>query len=288
MTMPTLNEIEIAWRKSGSGVCIIVEGETELEDAWFYGQWFDYRAREVSFFPQNGAEKVELAVAELRAKLAAKQVYGIVDRDFASNQAVTYPPLPANGVVRTPKYTLENYLLDSECWFDYIRPYTRRATKPGWNTLAEVQATIEDLCRTCCSLTAYNWTLRQARERDYHAFKALPEADKRYKEHPKALANVGDLSTHLHRLQTSLGLTDFDLAQEYTNYFQTLRNASFDDLEMVVSGKYVLTLLREQFPLKVSGKQAWDDVLGAYIDKCPDPPPDLVRLIDLILEDAHA
>jgi hypothetical protein len=62
---PALSEIEIAWRKSGIGVCIIVEGETELEDAWFYKQWFDYRAKEISFFPQDGCEKVENAVAAL-------------------------------------------------------------------------------------------------------------------------------------------------------------------------------------------------------------------------------
>ena len=37
---PTFTEIEVAWRASGSGLCIIVEGETELQDPWFYQQWF--------------------------------------------------------------------------------------------------------------------------------------------------------------------------------------------------------------------------------------------------------
>ncbi len=281
---PTLNEI--AWQ-SGAGVCIIVEGETEQEDAWFYKQWFDDRAREVSFFPQDGAEKVAVAVEQLRATLGRKQVYGLIDRDFADDQAVTYPPIPADGVLRTKKYTLENYLLDPACWFEYVRPLTRRSPKPGWNTVEEAEATLVQLYRECTPLAAYNRTLRQARAEDYVAFKALDEAWKRYKEHPKALDNV-DVLGQLQTIQTQMGLTDVDLPQFYTDHLTRLQNASLNELETGVSGKYVLTLLREQFPLKISGRQAWDDVLGAYIDTCSDPPPDLADLIDLILTEAHS
>ena len=281
----TLNEIELAWRKSGSGVCIIVEGETELEDAWFYKQWFDYRAREISFFPQDGYEQVELAVAELRPRLGAKSVYGLIDRDFAPD--VTYPPLPANGIFRTRKYTLENYLLSPECWFDYIRPHTLRSPKPGWNSLAEAQATIISLYQECVPLSAYNWTLHQARAQDYEAFKVMPEADRQYKRHPKSLDNL-NVPDHLHQLQMRIGLTSLDLPQLYARQVEDLMKAPLGTLGTMVSGKYVLNRFRESFPLKISGKQAWDDVLGAYIDKCPDPPLDLAQLIDLILEDAHA
>ena len=108
MAYPTLSEIEVKWRASGSGVCIIVEGETELEDAWFYNYWFGNRSREVTFFPQDGWERVVDAVTTLRIKLDAKRVYGIVDRDFEEN--VVYDPFPSHGILRTLKYTLENYL----------------------------------------------------------------------------------------------------------------------------------------------------------------------------------
>lgn len=284
MGTPTLNEIELAWRKSGSGVCIIVEGETELEDAWFYQQWFDYRAREVSFFPQDGYEQVTLAVEELRPRLGAKSVYGIIDRDFAPD--VTSLPLPENGVFRTQKYTLENYLLNPECWFEYIRPHTRRSPKPGWNSLAEAEATILSLYQGCVPLSAYNWTLHQARAQNYEAFKVLPEADRQYKRHPKALDNM-DVPDRLHQLQKQMRLTGLDLPQLFGKQVEALMEAALDTLETMVSGKFVLTLLREQFPLKVFGRQAWDDVLGAYIDKCSDPPGDLVELIEFILQDAH-
>ena len=67
-----------------------------------------------------------------------------------------------------------------------------------------------------------------------------------------------------------------------------LEKSSLEMLETEVSGKYVMNLLREGFPLNISGKQAWDDILGAYIDICPDPPEDLTGLIELILQDSHS
>jgi hypothetical protein len=218
--------------------------------------------------------------------LGAKQVYGIVDRDFTTN--VTYPPFPVDGILRTQKYTLENYLLNPMCWFKYIRPLARRTPKPGWNTVEEVEATIEGLYRECLSVTAYNWTLREARDEDYVAFKALSETDKSYKEHPKALTNLGDVPAHFRRIQSQMGFHSYDLVERYNVLLQLLQNSNLAALETVVSGKYILNLLRERFPLKISGKQAWDDVLGAYIDICPDPPEDLARLIELILQDSRS
>ena len=79
---PSLTDIEAGWRKSGSGLCIIVEGETVQEDPWFYGQWFDNEARRFTFFPQDGWAKVGEAVAALRQTLGERSVYGIRDRDF--------------------------------------------------------------------------------------------------------------------------------------------------------------------------------------------------------------
>jgi len=284
-TYATLGDVEIAWRSSGSGVCVLVEGETELEDAWFYNRWFGDRAREITFFPQDGWERVVAAVAELRARLGPKYVYGILDRDFEDPPA--YPPVPADGILRTSKYTLENYLLDPDCWYRYVRPLTLRTPKPGWNTPVEVRATIEGLYQECLPLSAYNWTLRQAQHLDKAAFLGLRDADKEYKEHPKALENLRDVSAYLRSLQEQLGIAD-DLGQTYTDRLSYLQTLALADLEKLVSGKYVLKLLQERFPLRLSGNQAWDDVLGAYLHGCPDPHPDLVNLVELILQDAHS
>ncbi len=282
MARPTLSDIEANWRASGSGVCIIVEGETEQEDPWFYNTWFGDRARELTFFPQDGWEQVVAAVASLRVSLGAKKVYGIIDRDFEAQ--VTYAPFPADGILRTRKYTLENYLLDPRCWFELVRPFMRRDPKPGWGTVAEAQTTIEALYQECVSVSAYNWTLWQAQNLDSVAFKGLPDKEREYARHPKTLGNWGDVPSRLRRVQAHMGFPD-DLGRLYADRLMYLQTLSLTELEQVVTGKIVLTLLREHFPLRLSGHRAWDDTLGAYVDTCPDPPPDLVELVERIIED---
>ncbi len=188
MAYPTPDDIEFKWRASRTGIFIVVEGETELDDAWFYSQWFSDRARQITFFPQDGWEKVVGAVENLRARLGAKRVYGIVDRDFEGT--VSLEVCPADGILRTPKYTLENYLLNPEDWFKYVHPHTGRASKPGWNTLEEARATIESFYRQCAPLSAYNWSLCQMRAHSRAEFEMLPNADQQYREHPRAMEQL--------------------------------------------------------------------------------------------------
>ena len=264
MAYPTLTDIEVRWRKSRSGVCVVVEGETELDDAWFYNYWFGDHAREITFFPQNGWEKVVDAVQILQSTIGPKQVYGIVDRDFIS--MVANDPTPDNGILRTPKYTLENYLLDPECWFRCIQPATLRTPKPGWATVEEARASIEALYQECIPLSAFNWTLRQLRTNAPEQFQRLLDKDRIYVEHPKALTNRGDIQAHFRRIQSATELED-DLSDLYVARLESLKSLSHTMLEEVVSGKYVLHLfLRERFPLNLSGKQAEDDMLSFYRD----------------------
>jgi hypothetical protein len=280
---PSLTDIEVKWRTSGSGVCLIVEGETNLDDPWFYQQWFGSEARRFTFFAQDGWVKVQEAVAALRITLGSKKVYGIIDRDF--EPTVTYPPVPANGIVRTQRYTLENYLLNEECWFKYVQPHTQRMPKPGWSTLEETRTTLLNLYRRCLPLSAYNWTLREARQLNEAAFKALPVNDQQYREHPKAIENV-DVSAHLTRLQAAMGLAE-DLPPMYQARLAQLQTMTPDEWAELVSGKYVLKVLKETFPLRLGSDKAWDDVLAAYTFICRAPPDDLVTLLEIIWQDAH-
>jgi hypothetical protein len=281
---PTLTDIEVRWRAASDGLCIITEGETELDDPWFYQQWFGGDARHFTFFPQDGWEKVQDAVAVLRSTLGTKKVYGIIDRDF--EPAVNYATVPADGILRTAKYTLENYLLDPGCWFNYIQMHARRVPKPGWMTIAETEATIANLYRRCLPLSAFNWTLRVARGLTAAAFKALPINDQTYREHPQALSNI-DICAHFARLQAQLSLVE-NLPQMYTNRLRQLEAVAFGEWEQQVSGKYVLVQLRESFPIRPGDKKAWYDMQSAYLFNCPTPPTDLTNLLELIGQDAHS
>lgn len=273
---PNLTDIEVEWRKTGSGVCIIVEGETAQDDPWFYGQWFDEEARRFTFFPQDGYEKVGEAVAALRSTLGGKRVYGIRDRDF---DEIQQPGIfPSDGLLMTHKYTLENYLLDAGIWYKIVRPFVFRNPRPGWNSADEIQQTILNMYRMCFGLSAFNWALRFARQENNAGFSALAESEKKYKEHPRALPP--DTPAYLLNFGQRLGL-QAGLRDRYLQRLTQLQNSNIDEWEQAVSGKYVLKLLKEHRPNLLG---TWDDALGAYMSYSVEPPIDLKNLLDQIYQ----
>jgi len=181
-------ELEV---RTGRGIAIIVEGETYDDDAWFYGRWFNDRANEVTFFPQNGWRQVIIAVAELRRRCPGVPVYGIIDRDFVDDAALD-ADFNTQGILRTPCYTLENYLLDPVCWSQVFALIFSRGQDQarGWDDLIQVQTYIEQAYRTCISLAAHNRVIKFGNEH-YSAQAALTrETDRTYREHPDSLANI--------------------------------------------------------------------------------------------------
>mgnify|MGYP000843546199 CR=1 FL=1 len=272
-----------------SSIAVIVEGESRQDDPRFYTHWFGDRATEVQFFPQDGCGRVEEAVLELRRMLNPKRVYGIIDRDFAP--LAVYPPLPTDGIVRTRQYTLENYLLEAECWAVCARRYMGREAAPEWNDCNALERHIVALYRRCLPVSAYNWVLRQARQIDDRAFERLPSGSRQYKEGPEALdalaRNVGDVSSYLRTIQTQMGITE-NLGVMYQERLTWLEQQNLAEWQAVVSGKYVLNLFRQSFPMNIAEKDWKTYVLGAYLEECLDPPVDLQTLVEAILADAHA
>ncbi len=283
---PPIDELELEVR-AGQGIAIIVEGESYEDDPWFYGQWFNDRAHQVTFFPQDGWPRVKAAVAELRRRCPGIPIYGIIDRDFADDETLD-ADFAALGIVRTPRYTLENYLLDPECWanvFAFI--FRRQGSAPdGWDDPARVQHHIERAYRDCLVLTAHNRVIQFGNEHYGDRAIQTPETDRTYREHPNALANI-DPADKLRAWGNQLGAAE-DLG---TMFEQTLRDLQAGDLatwQQHVSGKYVLQLLHQRFPrLPRAGQFPLDHYLNEYLRACPDPPPDLVRLIERIIEDAY-
>ena len=95
-----------------------------------------------------------------------------------------------------------------------------------------------------------------------------------------------DPAARLQVIQRKMGLAN-DLRLIYSERLGELQGMTFSEQEEVVSGKYVLKLLKESFPLKGS-QQNWDEVLSAYINICPDPPDDLKNILDLIWQDSQS
>ncbi len=283
---PVIDELELEIR-AGRGIAIIVEGDSYGDDPLYYGQWFNNQASQVTFFPQNGWPKVIAAVLELRQRCPGVPVYGVIDRDF-TNYALD-AAFVTQGILRTPLYTLENYLLDPNCWaqvFTLIfRPHPG-GVPDGWGDPVRVQAYIEQAYRDCLVLAAHNWVIKFGHEHYFNQATQTRQSDREYRENLEAFGNV-DPADKLGRWGQQLAANE-DFTQLYTQKLQMLNQANLDEWEKQVSGKYVLHQLHQQFPRR-PGRRALFDLghyLNLYLDKCIHPPADLVRLIDHIIQDA--
>lgn len=282
MAYPSLNEIELQAR-SGSAVAVIVEGEDQGDDAWVYGDiWFGDRAREVRFFAQDGWRFVRDAVRELRLRLPGKPIFGLIDRDFTPDAHLE--DLVPEGVFRSRCYSVENYLLDPHCWHSVFNLVmrTRGGLPAGWASVDEVEDRIRSSYERCLPCTAFNQVVHgTAREH--------PE----YARAPPYIRNDGDgrvsqAADILCAWQTSVA-HPVDLGAAYAQALTDLRAVPSSEWPALVDGKMVLHALIQEFRDITRVRTYPDaDFVNLYLDKCPDPPPDAVELLERILNAAQA
>ncbi len=276
-------EALLAKCRAGLGKLVIVEGETDDDDPWFYGRWFGNLARELTFIPQNGHEKVVQAVRDLRERLApTHEVYGIRDRDFSEEWAtpvqadwVTHTmaeTIPEDGVMFTRWYTLENYLLVAAGWLRVIMAMHRRVPA-GWDSEAAVQEQIDAAYHACLPLAAWNHTVRTERRR-------LPRDGQRYVEHPQALPR--DPQQELGAWEQGRGVPR-PLAQCFEEQFSFLRAMSPEELPCWVTGKAVLKVLLERFPVAIGPRPHPESLVNLYMREYPTPPDEHMALVRRIL-----
>lgn len=282
---PLVDELEVKVR-TGRGIAVIVEGQSAEEDPWFYNQWFGDRAREVTFFPQDGWTRVVDAVAELRQRCPGIPIYGIIDRDFAEEETLD-ADFGTLGILRTSYYTLENYLLDPACWAAVFRLIFRRQGRApdGWDQVEQVQRHVEAAYRSCVDLSAYNRVIKTVGERYPELTQAIAEGDREYLHHPDAFAKFGP-AARLAAWGQRMGCPE-DPGERFQEYRAALETARVADLQKVVSGKHVLRVLHSQFPrLPRTGRFGLSHYLNLYVDRCPHPTADLARIVERIIMDA--
>lgn len=264
--------------RAGRGVLVMVEGETEHDDPYVYGRWFGDLAREVSFFPQNGWEKVVVAVNELREAIPDRHVFGIVDRDFADDAILTAQEqaTPADGVFRTRRYTLENYLLEPEGWAA-VAAMVHRGAAPGlWATIEGVTAMISEAYRACVRLAAWNWIVStECRRAPQHTIGSLG-----HKEHPDALPGDPAQALLVWGLQRA---APSSLADEFVACLARLERMDLQQQSNWVTGKTVLKVLLRDFPMPVGPRPHINVLMNLYLTVHPTPPAELAGLVRRII-----
>lgn len=268
-------EVLVARCRAGLGKIVIVEGESVDQDPWFYGRWFGDRARELTFVPQNGCEKVVQAVAELRAQLSpAREVFGIRDRDFCEDDALLAQDaaMPADGVLRPRRYTLENYLLEPEGWFEVVKVTHRSVRPPAWDSVEAVSDRVLDAYRRCLTVAAWNYTVCQ----EYARLPGDVNGERfKYRAHPDAMTPRA--REELDAWGAARGAPG-PLGDAFMAELERLGAADLAEWQRRVTGKAVLKVFKNSFP--VAARDLLDNL---YINLYPRPPEDLERLVRRIL-----
>lgn len=267
-------EALLAACRAGSGVIVMVEGETAQDDAYFYQQWFGGQAREITFLPQNGWRRVEAAVRELRAALPHRAIFGLVDRDFTPRDIIDsqHAQCPSDGIYRLPFYTLENALLEPEGWLAVARLFSR-APLHGWETLEAIDDRIGEAYSACLPLAAYNRVVHDESHR-------LESGERRrYLKDPRrvqrALPNLDEWGRRR-------GAPD-DLSGRYDHHLAALGDLRRVEWATHVTGKAVVSVLCDRFNASLTRGVPHEHLINAYLREHPEPPAALTRIVEAIL-----
>lgn len=261
---------------AGQGAVVVVEGERRQDDEWFYGQWFGHLGPRISFFAQNGWERVVAAVAYLRAELPHRAIFGIVDGDFLDP---TIDTSREPGIHRLPRYTLENYLLEPEGWLGVTRLVTRSALPEGWRSVDDVSRRIDEAFVECLPLAAFNRTAFDEHLRhpaDKLAYRSHPDAF--VKESPGEVLATWEAERGAPRA----------LAEVFDEHVTRLRAATRDVWHREVTGKAVLKVFLNTLMRAARMPTSQHDLLcSMYLDQQPQPHRELQDIVVAMLVEAE-
>ncbi len=271
-------------QRTGNGIAVCVEGDSYEDDAAYYRQWFESQASRVRFFPADGWREVKRAVADYRTVLGDVPVYGILDRDFTPADRLD-AELETEGILRTSRFTLENYLLDPNCWAQLFRSIyiTSPAGAPdGWGDADTVRARIDAAMTSaqCKAASAFNFVVWRVSEQ----VPVLKLSDLRYIEHINEANDRGRLEQKLQDIVRD-NVNSADLLEIYAQRLQALDSMTPVQLHEVVSGKHILQKLLPEFPKRHRGISI-KELKERYIDKCVAVPEDMAHLVERI--ETHA
>jgi hypothetical protein len=137
---------------------VLVEGDDEVE---VFTEWFRDDLSEILFYPAKGYANVETYLETLLAMSRFGQIYGIIDRDFRTEQQVNTSLSDETAhlfILR--RYTLENYLLEPAAVWEELRIYHGQSFKI--KDVTEMEAGLLDICEQLKTMMAANWVIYES------------------------------------------------------------------------------------------------------------------------------
>ncbi len=139
----------------GNRKLVFLEGKDDVE---VFKTWFSEDLDNIYFHDAGGCQNVEIFLNETLAQSSKKQIYGIIDRDFRTEQDVNASL--NNGTKHLfilKRYALENYLLEPFAVWEELRIYPSTSFDvPNSNTM---ETELLKLCEQLTTLMAANWVI---------------------------------------------------------------------------------------------------------------------------------
>ncbi len=149
---PELTEVLF---KAGGRVVVFVEG---TDDQYAFRMWFEDHLSEVEFYECGGVFQVEKLLAEFLAQSSFKRGYGIIDRDFRTDELVEESRRPDSHCFVLSRYSLENYLVDVQPICAELEIVTGKKTNA-----TEVEKQLLALCQQLKTICAIQWVCWEKR-----------------------------------------------------------------------------------------------------------------------------
>lgn len=265
--------------RAGTGALVVVEGQTARDDPYYYGRWFGDLARELRFVHQNGHSLVKKAVAFLREAAPGRPVFGLVDRDFTSRDTTDVADALESGIFRTGLYTLENYFLsDLSAWLGVVMVLSAGEPPPGWQTVAELQARVDDAYRAALPVAAWNRVVHDEVRRGVMAARSPG-----YREHPDAISEDGLRRLEQWGVEQSAPVS---LRAVYEAELAAVTALGPGGWPERVTGKVAGAVFAASFPALHNARDKARTLYRLYMDKQTAPPMDLAALVEVIRGEA--
>ncbi len=139
--------------EAGNRKLVFVEGKDDLE---VFEEWFMEDLSELYFYAPGGCENVDTFLQETLNKSSKGEVYGIIDRDFRTEQEVD----ESSHLFILKRYALENYLLEPFAVWEELRIYPSKSFQISDSTAMETA--LLELCGHLKTMIAANWVIYEA------------------------------------------------------------------------------------------------------------------------------
>jgi hypothetical protein len=162
MTTRTISQLSSELTKilfeAGNRKLVFLEGKDDLE---VFEEWFKEDLSEIYFHAPGGSSNVETFLQETLNKSSKGEIYGIIDRDFRTEQEVNASVSDQSAhLFILKRYALENYLLEPFAVWEELRIYPSKSFKAADSITMETE--LLALCEHLKTMIAANWVIYEA------------------------------------------------------------------------------------------------------------------------------